>query len=344
MPIKFLPASHFVSVVILFSVFTILPSQANDTEIVINVGGLEVTELTPQKNSNISMDSEELFLSLDRVEVKYRFTNHAAQDIEALVSFPVPNLPQGIPFNDGMMPNYRDLDFHTYINGEEVKLDYIERAELNGQDVTERLSQLGLEKLWIPGIWDRERGADGKIVPILNQFEIDALVKEGMLEPSSSSPGELQPAWTMVTHVTRRQTFPSGKTVSVTHRYRPMTGSRVGGALDKEFRDDAEIKEHLKKYCADQSFLKGFDRRISKDKSVTYSEKWLGYILHTGANWKGPIKEFKLTVDKDDPNTLVSFCMKGVKKISPTKFEVRKSNFEPKADLDLLFITWHKNE
>ena len=40
----------------------------------------------------------------------------------------------------------------------------------------------------------------------------------------------------------------------------------------------------------------------------------------------------------DKPDYMVSFCMDGVKKISPTQLEVRKTNFEPKGDLDILFV------
>jgi len=64
----------------------------------------------------------------------------------------------------------------------------------------------------------------------------------------------------------------------------------------------------------------------------------LSYILTTGANWAKPIADFKLTVERD-AGELVSFCWDGeVKKISPTRFEMRKKNFLPKRDLDLIFV------
>ena len=43
-------------------------------------------------------------------------------------------------------------------------------------------------------------------------------------------------------------------------------------------------------------------------------------------------------VDKGKPRNLVSFCMNGVKKISPTQCEVRRKNFEPSRDLDVLIV------
>ena len=67
-------------------------------------------------------------------------------------------------------------------------------------------------------------------------------------------------------------------------------------------------------------------------------EERIAYILKTGANWKGPIRDFRLVVDKGDAKNLVSFCAEGVKKIGPTQFEVRKRDFTPKDDLNILVL------
>ena len=64
-------------------------------------------------------------------------------------------------------------------------------------------------------------------------------------------------------------------------------------------------------------------------------------MLKSGANWKGPIKDFRLVLDKDKPGNLLSFCMTGVKKISPTRFEVRKTDFEPNQDIRILIAEFY---
>jgi hypothetical protein len=69
-----------------------------------------------------------------------------------------------------------------------------------------------------------------------------------------------------------------------------------------------------------------------------YSEQRIDYILKTGANWSGPIKDFRLVVDKGDPESLVTFCGDGVKKLSPTQYEMRKSDFAPDGDLAVLIL------
>jgi hypothetical protein len=75
-----------------------------------------------------------------------------------------------------------------------------------------------------------------------------------------------------------------------------------------------------------------------------YSEVWLSYILKSGANWKGPIHQFRLVIDKGSADSLVSLCMPGLRKISPTQFEVRKTDFNPVRDLDIMIVEFAKPE
>lgn len=96
-------------------------------------------------------------------------------------------------------------------------------------------------------------------------------------------------------------------------------------------------------FCVDQAFLRGYDRKRyradgSVNDDVLPQENWIEYLLSPGANWRGPIGRFRLTVDKGYPDRLVSLCMDGMKKISPTRFEVVKTDYEPDRDLDVLFV------
>jgi hypothetical protein len=43
-------------------------------------------------------------------------------------------------------------------------------------------------------------------------------------------------------------------------------------------------------------------------------------------------------VDKGAPDNLISFCGEGVKKIGPTQFEMRKTNFTPKGNFAALIL------
>jgi hypothetical protein len=167
----------------------------------------------------------------------------------------------------------------------------------------------------------------------------EKLVADGLLRDDGTSGEHYYSAqWSVRTSVTRKQTFPAKQRVSVEHQYAPLASGSVGGGLSKSQRKTDWFQDEQRKYCIDKDWLASFDRKGTE----LYGEIWLGYVLKTGANWKGPIGDFRLVVDKGKPDALVSFCAEGVKKISPTQFEVRYTNFTPTKDLDILIVEWGK--
>jgi hypothetical protein len=74
-------------------------------------------------------------------------------------------------------------------------------------------------------------------------------------------------------------------------------------------------------------------------RGLYLTETWVDYILTTGANWAEPIGEFRLVVDKGSSSNLVSFCGEGVRKISSTRFEIRRRNYTTTRDLSVLILT-----
>jgi hypothetical protein len=83
---------------------------------------------------------------------------------------------------------------------------------------------------------------------------------------------------------------------------------------------DPSYREYVARYRIDRDFLASVNAAKSHS-DVLPTEQRISYILTTGANWAGPIQEFRLVVDKGAPNALVSFCAQGVRKIGPTQFE-----------------------
>jgi Domain of unknown function (DUF4424) len=341
----------FVFAFALASLATTLTVQgsANDSSASIGLGGLELTQ-----NDAISMDSEDLYLSRQRVRVTYKFTNNSDKDIETLVSFPLPALPSGV---DGYieatsLTDWKEqLDFTTLVDGKPVVLTYKEVVSIMGRpEVKDVLTRLK-ERNWPAHYW-QDYEFDQQYIDPLSAEEKAELVASGLLRKDPDSDYHM-PNWQVQAHVTRMQTFPAGKTITVEHSYTPIAGGSVGGALTAEYRKDPGMgfKDYADAYCIDKSFLAGFDKRYAANKKkakargddygVAYMEHWLDYVLKSGANWKGPIKDFRLVVDKDKPDNLLSMCMTGVKKISPTRFEVRKTNFEPTQDIKILIAEFY---
>jgi hypothetical protein len=311
------------------------PARANDSSAEIGVGGLVLT-----RSEAVRLDAEELTLSRDRVSVSYRFTNTSDRDVETLVAFPLPDQTFGIEIPS--VDFAEKLAFRTMVDGQEVPLDIVVRASFNGQDITQRLAGLGLPA--IPAFPGFEQTVNG-----LPPEQRAALVAEGLIvEDGSDGQQTLWAArWTVTTTVTRRQTFPAGRSVRVEHSYVPYLGGSVGGYLDRQYRKDEDFRARRTRYCIDDAFLNGLDRRLRQGKTpengLRYSEVWLSYILASGANWAGPIGDFRLVVDKGNPKSLVSFCGEGVRKLDQTRFEMRKRDFEPKGNLDVLIVDFHQD-
>jgi hypothetical protein len=318
--------------VLLVSAFA---ARANDSTAEMALGGLVLTQ-----SDAISLDSEDLYISKDEVRVKYVFTNTSTKDVETLVAFPLPDQV----FSEEGEGYYRDLrgdlGFVTKVDGKEVSYDIVEQALSQGVDISARLSALGLP---LNQLSDQE-GFTKRVAAVLD-VERKKLVEEGLVYEQDNGNGQVvsyNAQWDFRMTVTRKQVFPAGRSVRVEHRYTPLAGGSVSGSLEPTYRKEDWAQSQIKRYCIDDAWFRAFDKKLVKgDDGVMRfpgSEVWLGYVLKSGANWKGGIKDFRLVVDKGKAQNLVSFCGEGVKKISDTQFEVRKKDFEPEKDLDVLIV------
>ena len=123
------------------------------------------------------------------------------------------------------------------------------------------------------------------------------------------------------------QTFPAGKTLAVNHSYNPI----VGGAVDFGMHNEKNGR-----FCIDKDTQQWIADTYKKDGHI--STGIVEYILTTGANWKGSIGKFKLTLKKAEAKHKLSFCGTGVKKVDATTFVMEKTNFTPTKDLQVLFL------
>jgi hypothetical protein len=301
-------------------------ARANDSMAAIGIGGLALV-----RSEAVRLDRQELFISRERVRVDYLFTNMTDRDIDTLVAFPLPDFTHS-PVE--RVPDYRRaLDFRTLVEGRPVTYELVQRAHFNGQDITGRLQALGLP---LVGGDEFERRVNG-----LPEPQRAALLREGLVlgafEQGRANIDE--PLWTVSTSVTRRQVFPAGRSLAVQHSYVPFAGGTVDGRFSPARRASPAFQALRARYCVEDGFLAAFDRRTRPGgQSALYGEIWLQYRLTPGANWAGPIGEFRLIVDKGDPRWLVSFCGEGVRRLDARRFEMRRTNFTPTRDLDILIV------
>ena len=153
------------------------------------------------------------------------------------------------------------------------------------------------------------------------------------------------PLWTLRSTFHWRTTFPAGKPVKVAHRYRPS----VGGSVGLNFIDYATGKvggeaaaTYRRDYCIDDGFVRAVERVTAgggAESATRLYETRIAYVLGTGGSWAGGrIGDFKLEVDKGQPDALVSFCGTGVEKTGPTTFRMHVTDYAPPDMLHVLIL------
>jgi Domain of unknown function (DUF4424) len=324
------------------------PALANDGYSQIGIGGLVLTG-----TDEISMDSEDLYVSEQEIRVNYVMTNTTNKDVEATVMFPLPDVMLSEEYESarGLVDLAKDLKFKTTVEGQPFPIKLVQRGFVGTVDVTDALTKSGIP---VSGVMDVDLQSFVQKMPA-DQRQV--LIDLGALPKSTDDNGNvlpydpdlsIAPAWVLRSYVMRKQVFPAGRSLKVSHRYAPIEGSAVESSVNYTADYMAQLegeglqyfKDEQAKYCVDADWIKAYRARVKKQGGKLGTPTWISYILKSGATWKGPIKDFRMVVDKGRADALVSFCAEGVRKISPTQFEVRKKNFEPTRDLDVLMMRW----
>ncbi len=317
---------------------TAAPALANNSTAELSTGGLIFV-----RNENVEMQSEDLFISAKEIRVSYRFFNRADLNMTVLVAFPLPDIKVDGPSDNISVPTEEPenfLAFATTVNGTPVETKVEQRAIAVGVDRTQLLRSLGIPLA--PHLLSTNEALDR-----LPSEKWDDLVRIGVAEIEEYDAGQgmqrhLSARWGLQTTYYWEQMFPAKAEVVIEHRYKPSVGASVQTSLGSPNESkEPWFEDYKDKYCLDYEFLAAVERarRASNSKfGAPYNEERIDYILKTGANWSGPIKEFRLVVDKGEADSLVSFCGQDVKKISDTQFEMKKIEYTPEGDLAILIL------
>lgn len=313
------------------------PALANDSVAELGTGGIVMS-----RTDAVSMLSENLFLSADKVTVDYVFKNQTDKDVEAFVAFPMPDIEGSIydrpALPDGESDNF--LGFEVNFDGKPVQPQLEQRAFAVGVDVTDFLKAANVPV----------NPFAQPVFPALEKLSDEAAaqwIDRGLIFIDEYDDGAgwkrvRTPLWSLKSTYWWRSTFPAGKEVKVSHRYKPSVGGTAGLTFfyDNKFR--GEYDRYKADYCIDSEFEKAV-LKSARDNPEGYPllmEQRLDYVLATGGNWAlGTIGDFKLTVDKGDPKNIISFCGENVRKTGPTTFELTAKDFYPEKDLKVLILT-----
>jgi hypothetical protein len=315
--------TFYAGILILVFIGSDIPTRANDSAAQLSAGGLVLA-----RNDAIEMRSEELFISRSKVDVRYVFLNTGGRDTTIRVAFPLPPiggkdfLDQDVAIPSDDPDNF--LGFSTRVDGKQVAMEIEQKALANGRDVAPWLRSNGVP-------FNPLEGSTAQAVTTLSSDKLAEATRLGIVD------GSQRPAWQLHTTYHWMQRFRAGVPLAIEHQYTPSVGGTVLSSLGHvDLVDDS-----AERYCVDPPLMKAL--QVARRQGRTFAEERLDYVLVTGANWKRPIGSFRLTIDKERPDVLVSFCGKGVRKISPTRFELTRKDWRPDRDLALLFLTPHKD-
>jgi hypothetical protein len=293
-------------------------SFANDTMATIGAGGLQF-----QKTDEVRMEREELYLSPEEVRVTYAFRNLTDHDVRMTVAFPMPDVDvfgmSETPHEFHLSSREGDIfDFHVQVNGLEIVSALDARAYRYDQPDKEVTATLRKYKQ-----------------PLLDEFveqprdkpDLKALVAEGLIDDDG-----LHPYWTVKTSFHWEQVFPAGQTIQITHHYKPVVGGTYGSG--DAFNDPGG---YYAPWCPDKDFANASAALPADRNGLRMKE--LEYVLKTGANWAGPIGQFRVEIDKSSAD-LVSLCPIPSLKLQRRghSFIAEASQYVPTSDIKILFV------
>ncbi|WP_294541221.1 DUF4424 family protein [uncultured Rhodoblastus sp.] len=303
-------------------------------------GGIEFLKVSD--NAALVLDSEEVRLTPTRSTFSYIVSNKGAIPLELVLGFRFPELDFSDPDAQYAIPGSDPVNFlnaTVRIDGAAAPFAITQRALLDGKDVTDLLRQTKVAL--VPVGQFQNQLAD--TAPELR----DKLVGQGLIvESGTSIDGKplFFPSWTVKTSSTRRVVVPPAGSIRIELQYRPSVGVGPDTVLRKPLRDqkglEADVRGKRATFCVDEAFLNGLDKLAGVEEANVNGVKELRLHLKTKMYSASsiPATHYKLVVDKESTQRILSFCAGELKKISETSFEMRADNYVPSAEINILMI------
>jgi hypothetical protein len=363
----------FFRTIITMCLFCFAVLCANDTKVTVAAGGIVIENQEP----DIEMVSENLEISSDKIKVTYEFFNHGPTK-KITVGFPLPNSPynmddmypyaswdeaqiayrflygelefsHGVRYGGYTLPlplgrladeinNAEIINFSVLVNGKNVKFQRHMRAHNpKGEDITDLLikHRIPISSAYLRGFCEQ---------PPTDYFPglKETLKKLKLLDLEGRA------NWYLKTTYVWEQEFLANKITHVEHSYTPSSGSYPTSFKDFDDRKNIKINRNnsldLEGCTFDHqhydAFLKQWRQHKEKDPNSEYT--WMHevrYILKTGANWRGPIKNFQLEIKPNSPGDLMILEGKyPMKRLSNGTFVIDLKDFKPTQDLRVCII------
>lgn len=313
---------------------------SNDSTARIAAGGIEF-----QKSDVISMESEHLEISTSQIRLSYVFLNNSPKPLTSLVVFPMPEYGWNAgesAYEANIGPIY---EFKAYEDDKEITTSKVRRARIDGKDVTSDLRRIGLSETQIFENWAGAKfSVSGDLVFDISKEQIGKIRRLG--KPQKAE--DYVPNWKISDNITWTQTFPPGRRITITHTYKPLVGGIYSYYMTSDKGASFELPSSavtgkIAEACVEKSIKAGIIKQIkaiTNEDNIMVLLKDVEYILGTGRNWAGPIKQFTLTIKKESKEQLVSACFPGKpQKVDDLTIRFRKKNYIPQDRLVAYFYS-----
>lgn len=326
---------RILSAVVLTLPLMTLPLQANDSVAGFGVGGLEFL-----RSDAIELRSEVLIISPDKIRVEYVFVNQTEAPVTVQIAFPLPEAGRpddldyyNLPFRES--DNY--VGFQTLVDGEPVELTPHHRVMLDEVDRSGFLESLGLSPVAAMDYWDFARYRAS-----WTPEQRRALLEQGFLD------AEGLPRWTLQTTFLREQTFAPQAEVRVSHRYSPVAAASLDSLLPGQAEPPWEsYTENLaslrSRYCPEPAVEAQMQAQLRGETGLrgfsTFFSQEVEYILTTGANWRGPIGQFRLVVESPGAWDFVFLCLPGAVREAQNRITFEAVDYVPAQDITVYVAT-----
>lgn len=325
--------SDFLPVAILVTGLAVLASRT--PAVADGTAALAAGDLTFANTTALRMAEEALYMSPEKVRVRFVIANDTDKDVETLVAFPLPDIDTGEFSHSGVGEIGPDpvnfVDFTLTVGGRPTPFATEQRALVKDRDVSTVLKAAGVP-LNLIAVGDPQ-----KFLQKLPNAARQALLTAGAIRNNGE---DWTPLWTVKTKFSWRQKFPAHQQIVIAHSYRPVTGTFLFSATELE-RADQDGRNAVKAYCMTDSAQAAVRAKLAAVAGETdvLTARTTDYVLKTANNWNGPIGRFQLTLNKIRPDNVLSLCWNGrITPLSATTFAAVQTKFAPTQDVHLLVV------
>jgi hypothetical protein len=280
----------------------------------------------------IDLVSREIEIARGAVRVRSVYRNRGPRDVTRALSFRLPDrLSEFEASQLAFAANVR-----TLVDGRPAPLTGGPRALAGETDHSDEIRRLGLPILYLGDAFEPVSRALAAL-PRADQERLAALQLIEIFETTDGT-RQLMPRWTIREAWTWDQVFPAGRDVVVEHVFAPgIAGEIEVGVNSQALRNSEYGQGMIRDYCLGDEALAAYDR-LSAPRGDDYPGVGQYRLTYDFAGAEAPIAEFRLTVDAGAEGNVASFCGEGVRRVGPSRFELRRSNWRPAGPLRIIFF------